>query len=313
LGNSCGGESDVVGNHATFDAKERFMTNVGKKTVLLVALALLVEYAGMIQAQQPTFYWTRDWQEMREFGYGLVVGARNNQNQSDVSHRPVSDYSQDENMLIQEEYSASVPGASAYGTIDIYYYMSDDNQPAFEFGTDIDGSVGGSVSSPGNAYADFGLSEMGYTFGGVTLSGETGTATTCRLTLDINWVGTNNFPYDEVYYEPSNGLKFIYASVMFGTSFGMMLSTDDDTFLYVEGWSPDSYVFKVSSAPLNALNGSFEVGPSEIFCTLPVGEAASYEIDTVENLQAFLPVFNNYGPCETTSVIQVNVKILADQ
>jgi hypothetical protein len=308
------GKFDVRGYHSAIYAKERSMTTVEKVIVLFSTLALLVD-GGMLQAQQPTFYWAKSSQCMGEFGYGLHVGAGNNNNQHDDSPSFPSNYSDSENVMYQEAYSASVPGASAYGEYDIYCYVSDDNQSTFETGIDVDGILGGSVSSPGTAGVGFGMWQLAEAFNEAILSSETGTETTCRLTMDISWVGTNNYPFDINYgAKCPNGYKFLYASASIGTYLSMSLYEDDDFNVWVEGWTPtESYVLIAGSTPITALCGSFEVGYSDLVGTVPVGEMASCEIDIMQNLDGMLPINGNYGPCETTSTNQTNITIWADQ
>jgi hypothetical protein len=294
------------------------MIYVGKKTVLLAALTLLAGSVGMLQAQQPTFYWTKDYQLVNIWNDNVVISARNNQNQSDeYPERYIFPWYEDlENILIQDEYSASVPGASAYGTFDAYYYGSNDNPSDYEFGTDICGTLGGSVTNPGNASAESRLRHNGSVYGSATLCSESGTETTCQLAMDVNWTGTSNYPNNPDYH----GLeKWVYATVMIGGNRPQYYQYVDlrlvleDSVLYVDAWTLNDYIFEVSPDPLDSLNGSFEFNPSELTFTVPVGDYVMYGVETMENEYGYLPAPGNSGPCESNTMYRVNFTILTDQ
>jgi hypothetical protein len=292
------------------------MIYVGKKMVLLTALALLVECVGMVQAQQPSFYWTKDYQLVNIWSDGLFISARNNQNQSDeYPQQHLFPWYEDlANMLIQDEYSASVPGASAYGTLDVNYYGSLDNVPDYEFGTAINGVLGGSVSNPGNASAESHFYHCGSVYGSATLCSETGTETTCRLAMDVDWAGTSNYPHDPDYYGPAG--KWVYATVMlddYPVSYIDFRLVIEDTILFAEAYTLNDYIFEVSPDPLDSLNGSFEFSPSELTFTIPVGDYVMYGVETIEYEYGYLPVSGNSGPCESNTAYQVNFTILTDQ
>ena len=273
------------------------MYKAWKKLVFAAALCLFVLAAGTVLAQQPTYYFARTWYDNYQ-GIDVYAIAFDSSGDSDIG---VCDtYWIDgafPDLIFDEEGTGSIPAASAYGRTFVHSYLNDDCQAVNAAMVETNPDVSCALAT-GDGACDFDACQQGAISNSATLCGPDGTSTTVRITLDVNWVGTDTYPVG------GGATHYVcrdldgYASI--GNTWINIYNDYDATgffkLIYVEGETPQGPYFKVCNAPLESLVGSFQIGPDEVVDTVSVGQTVDVSLDADDALWAEVWPSMQYAP-----------------